>query len=315
MDVAKTLELVQANATVVVLRLLGALAIWIVGRWVIKFLISLISKSLSHSKLDATLVRYTASILHGTLTVFLALGVIDYLGIPTTSFAALAAGAGLAIGAAWSGILGNFAAGVFMVIMRPFKVGDSVTAGGTEGRIKEVGLIITKFENAEGEETMVPNGKLFAGNITNHSTRTASAEGAEEIAVEFQVAYGFPHKKRSEKLKAALAKIAGVDAAKIEIEIDRFTVWGPVLVAKVHCPAEKALEVHAEVTEAVDEAFGDMGFGEHPAPRVMYKDTKRKGEGEEGEEGEEAEEGEEGEEEEEEEEGEEGEGHGGAKEE
>lgn len=301
MDLNKTLEIIQVDATAVALRLLGAVAIWIIGRWVIRFVVGLLSRGLSHNKLDATLVRYTTSILSGALTVFLALGVIDYLGVPTTSFAALAAGAGLAIGAAWSGILGNFAAGVFMVIMRPFKVGDSVSGAGTEGRVKELGLFITKFENPQGEETLVPNGKLFAGNITNHSTRTSAAAGAAEITVEFQVAFGYPHKKRSPKLIAALGKIEGVVEDSVEIVIDRFTVWGPVLVAKLQCPPESAIAVHDKMAEAIDDVFGAMGFGDHPAPRVMYKDAKGASEaGEEGEEGEEAEgaEEEEGEEEE-----------------
>jgi len=321
MDFSKALETIQAYATPVAFRLIGAIAIWIIGRWVIKFLVGLVSKAFTFNKVDPTLIRYGTSILDGALTAFLALAVIDYMGIPTTGFAALTVGIGLAFGAAVSGILGNFAAGVFLLIMRPFKVGDQVSGAGTEGRIKEIGMVVTKFENAEGEETLVPNGKLFSGNITNHSTRTTAVAGTEEIEVEFQVAYGFPHKKRTAALKAALAKIEGVVADTIEIEIDRFTVWGPVLVAKLHCPPEKAIEVHAEMTEAIDEAFGDMGFGEHPAPRVMYKDSKgKKGEKEEGEEGEEGEEPEEGEEEEEEEEeeGEEGEakaGGGGAKEE
>src|SRR4051812_7309064 len=98
MDINETIKIIQASATAVALKLLGAVAIWVVGRWVIKFVVGLISKALSHNKLDATLTRYACSILQGTLTLFLALGVIDYLGVPTTSFAALAAGAGLAIG-------------------------------------------------------------------------------------------------------------------------------------------------------------------------------------------------------------------------
>ncbi len=303
MDIQEILKIAQIDAIEVAQKLLVALAIWIIGRWVIKFVVGLISKALSHKKLDPTLVRYATSILSGALTVFLVLAVIDRLGVPTTSFAALAAGAGLAIGAAWSGILGNFAAGVFMVMMRPFKVGDSVSGAGTEGRIKEIGLFITKFENAEGEETLVPNGKLFAGNITNHSTRTSAAAGAEEITLEFQVAFGYPHKKRGAKLTELLGKIETVVEDSAEIVIDRFTVWGPVLVAKLQCPPENAITVHDEMAEAVDEVFGDMGFGDHPAPRVMYKDPKGAAEaGEEDEEGEEAEgeEGEEGEEEEEE---------------
>lgn len=307
MDLTKALETVQLYATPVAFRLVGAIVIWIIGRWVIKFVVKLMTRAFSLNKFDATLIRYTASILQGALTVFLALAVIDYLGIPTTSFAALAAGVGLAIGAAWSGILGNFAAGVFMILMRPFKVGDSVSGGGTEGRIKEIGLFITKFENPEGEETLVPNGKLFGGNITNHSTRTKAIDGSEELEVEFQVAFGFPHRKRGDKLKAALAKIEGVDADSIELVIARFTVWGPVLVAKLRCPMAKALEIHEEITEAIDASFGDMGFGEYPAPRVMYRDSKGKKEEEEGE-GAEKEEGEEGEEEEGEEKEEEHEG-------
>ena len=128
MDFRKTLEIIQTDATAIGMKLLGAIAIWIIGRWAIRIVVGLLSKALSHQKLDATLARYATSIIGGALSLFLALGVIEFLGVNTTSFAALAAGAGLAIGAAWSGILGNFAAGVFMVVMRPFSSSTTPSA-------------------------------------------------------------------------------------------------------------------------------------------------------------------------------------------
>ena len=112
------------------LKLLGALAAWVIGRWVIALAVRLFSAAVTKGKrLDATLTKYLSSIISVVLTLVLVLAILDIFGVRTTSFAALLAGAGLAIGAAWSGLLGHFAAGVFMQVLRPFKVGDFMQAG------------------------------------------------------------------------------------------------------------------------------------------------------------------------------------------
>ncbi len=103
------------------------------------------------------------------LTIALVIGILGYFGIQTTSFAALLAGAGLAIGAAWSGMLGNFAAGAFMLVLRPFKVGDFVSMGGVTGTVHELGLFGTTLITPDHVLTTVGNGKVFGETIQNFS--------------------------------------------------------------------------------------------------------------------------------------------------
>ena len=109
------------------LKILAALAFWIVGRWLIRRITTGIKAAMNRSAVDPMLVKYLASVVGVILNIALVLGILGYFGIETTSFAALLAGAGLAIGAAWSGMLGNFAAGAFMLVLRPFKIGDFVS--------------------------------------------------------------------------------------------------------------------------------------------------------------------------------------------
>ncbi|BFG74493.1 hypothetical protein PTKU46_25260 [Paraburkholderia terrae] len=120
---------------------LGAIVLWIVGRWVIGLVIGLLRKALArNSKVDPTLAHYLGSILGALLNLILILAILQVFGVQTTSFAALLAGLGLAIGTAWGGLLAHFAAGIFMQVLRPFKVGDFVTAGGVTGTVQELGL-------------------------------------------------------------------------------------------------------------------------------------------------------------------------------
>jgi small conductance mechanosensitive channel len=305
MNYQDVMKLVQTNVIPAALHLLGAIVIWIIGRAVIKFAVNLISKALSHNKLDATLVRYLCSILTGLLTVFLVVGIIDYMGIPTTSFAALAAGVGLAIGAAWSGMLGNFAAGVFMIVSRPFQVGDQIRGGGTAGTVREIGLFATTFQTEDSVIVMVPNGKLFAGNISNYSTSDNRG-----VSVDFQVAFGVKFRPKMKRLQERLAKIPHIEEDSVAVELERFTVWGPVITAEADCDPAHYIAAKRAIMDAVDDVFGDMGFAAAPAPRVYALNAGKGadaefGEDDEDEEGEEAEEPEEGEEEEEGEEGEE----------
>jgi small conductance mechanosensitive channel len=117
-------------------RILGAIAVWIVGSWIVKFVAAAFGRMLTARKVDPTLGRYleaSASVLMKILVLIAAFGV---LGIETTSFAALIAAVGIAIGAAWAGLLANFAAGIFLMTLRPFKVGDVITVGGVTGDVK-----------------------------------------------------------------------------------------------------------------------------------------------------------------------------------
>src|SRR5262245_50335637 len=149
------------------IKILAAIVFWIVGRWIIHWVVSIVRAAMNRSAVDPTLTKYLGSIVAVVLNITLALGILGYFGIQTTSFAALLAGAGLAIGAAWSGMLGNFAAGAFMLVLRPFKVGDFVTIGGVTGTVHELGLFGTTVVTPDNVMTTVGNGKVFGEPIQN----------------------------------------------------------------------------------------------------------------------------------------------------
>jgi len=113
--------------------------------------------------------RYLGNIVTVALNVALVIGILGYFGLETTTFAAILAAAGVAIGMGWSGLLANFAAGAFLVVLRPFKVGDFVTAGGVTGTVKEVGLFVTTINPLDNIQTFVGNNKIFADTIQNYN--------------------------------------------------------------------------------------------------------------------------------------------------
>jgi len=118
--------------TAVGLKIIGAVVLYMVGRWLIGFGVSVMSKVLTARNFDATLQRYLSNIVGVALNIILVVAILGYFGVETTSFAALVVGLGLAIGAAWSGLLANFAAGAFLIMFRPYKVGDYVLAATVE---------------------------------------------------------------------------------------------------------------------------------------------------------------------------------------
>src|SRR5271170_7208834 len=143
------------------IKILEALALWIVGRWLIGFSIRMIDRVMARQKIDPTLVRYVNNTIAAILNIVLVVAILGFFGVETTSFAALLAAAGVAIGMAWSGLLSNFAAGVFLVILQPFKVGDFVTAGGITGTVEEVGLFVTSIDTPDNIRTIVGNSKIM----------------------------------------------------------------------------------------------------------------------------------------------------------
>ena len=237
------------------LKLLEAVVIWMIGRWLIGIGVNLLRKSLTHNKLDATLVRYVCSILSGLLTVFLALGVMGVIGIETTSFAAVAAGAGLAIGAAWSGMLSNFAAGVFMIVMKPFKVGDHIEAGGVTGVVREIGLFASHIDTEEKVLTLVGNSKLFEDKVSNFT-----ANPTRVCSMEFTVPSGIPFRPRMEPLKIALQALPHVEPESAEVRIKSFN-YGVVLQAETQCHQQYWIELQFEMADVIEQHFGDLGFG------------------------------------------------------
>ncbi len=160
---------ISENGTDWAVKIAIAIVIFIVGKIVARMIANLIKKALERGGTDAMLVGFLGNITYGVLLVAVVLAAIDSLGVNVTSLMAILGAAGLAVGLALKDSLGNFAAGVMIIIFRPFKIGDYVDAGGAAGTIDEIGLFATLMHTPDNKRIIVPNSAIIGGNITNVS--------------------------------------------------------------------------------------------------------------------------------------------------
>ena len=163
--------------------LLLAIAVYLIGRWLIRHLKKLVRRILEKRQVDPSLSSFIMSLTKITLSLFLIIVIIGILGIDTTSFVAVFASAGLAVGMALSGTLQNFAGGVMILIFKPYKVGDTIEAQGYSGVVKEIQLISTIINTPDNKTIMIPNGSLSTGIINNYSR-----EGRRRVEWTFGIA-------------------------------------------------------------------------------------------------------------------------------
>ena len=242
--------------TSVGLKIIGAIVLYMVGRWLIGFAISMMQRVLTARNFDPTLQRYIANILAVVLNIVLVVAILGYFGVETTSFAALLAGVGLAIGAAWSGLLGNFAAGAFLIIFRPYKVGDYVVAGGVEGTVTEIGLFNTTITSPDNVVTIVGNNKVSGDTIKNFSTH--SYRRVDRTA---QLAFGVDPLDAIARLKPLLAAIPNVVADPApDVEIIDFNAMGTVLAVRPYCHTSHYWQVYFDTNKLIAATFGQAGY-------------------------------------------------------
>jgi small conductance mechanosensitive channel len=171
MDMSNIIPKLQEWGTFYGLKIIAAVVIFIVGRWVAKILRNLIERMMSKAKVDETLVKFVGNLTYVALLVIVIIAALNQLGIQTTSFIAIIGAAGLAVGLALQGSLANFAAGVLMIIFRPFKVGDYVEGGGTAGTVETINIFTTHLISPDNKEIIVPNAKITGDNIVNYSAK------------------------------------------------------------------------------------------------------------------------------------------------
>ena len=199
------------------------------------------------------------TVINVTLNIVLVIGILGYFGIQTTSFAALFAAAGVAIGLAWSGLLSNFAGGVFLIILRPIKVGDFVTVGGITGTVKEVGLFVSAINTPDNVLTLVGNSKIFSDTIQNFSTNAY-----RRVDLKAQLSGAADHAAAMVLLKEKIATIPNVLAdPAVDVEILEFNLVGPVLAVRPYCHTDHYWQVYFDTNLVIREALAAAGF---PAP-------------------------------------------------
>ena len=185
------------------LKLLAALVIFVIGRWVARRLANVAGRLLEQTDVDTTLVGFMRNIVYYGLLTFVILAAVGQLGVQTTSFIAVLGAAGFAVGLALQGSLSNFAAGVMLVLFRPFKVGDFVEAAGTAGVVESIQLFTTQMKTGDNKTIIIPNSQITSGIITNYS-----AKDTRRVDLVFGVGYD----SDLETVKRAIHEVVAADS-------------------------------------------------------------------------------------------------------
>ncbi|HEX2929597.1 MAG TPA: mechanosensitive ion channel family protein [Candidatus Binatia bacterium] len=256
MNMDQILQTVTTIGIAFGLKVVGAIVVWVVGRYLIGLAVRLVSRALEKQRVDPTVLRYLGTVISVTLNIILVVAILGYFGVETTTFAAIMASAGVAIGLAWSGLLSNFAAGAFMIVLRPIKAGDFVTVGGVTGTVKEIGLFVTAVNTLDNVLTIVGNNKIFSDIIQNYS-----ANPYRRVDLKAQLNHSVDHNAAMRVLKERLAKIRNVIADPApDVEILEFNLAGPVLAVRPYCHTDHYWQVYFDTNRAIRESFGAAGF-------------------------------------------------------
>ena len=184
MELSDLMEKVYTLLTLYGLRVVSAIAIVVIGRWVAKGITRIIERLMLKRKVDETLVSFVSNLGYVAMLAFVIIAALNKLGIQTASFIAVVGAAGLAIGLALQGSLSNFAAGILMIIFRPFKVGDYIEGAGVAGTVEAIQIFTTQLKTPDNKTVIIPNSKISSDNIVNYSTK-----GTRRVELVFGIAY------------------------------------------------------------------------------------------------------------------------------
>ena len=245
-------------------KVLSALLILIIGLFIINIITKLAKKVMKKSHVDETLQKFLGNLLSWALKILLLVTVITQLGVETTSFAAIIASAGLAVGLALQGSLANFAGGVLIMIFKPFKLGDLIEAQGEIGVVKEIEIFTTKLTGLSNKEIIIPNASLSNGNIVNYTT-----EGTRRVDLVIGVSYDADIKETKNILMNVLTSNDKVlkDPAPT-VNVSELADSSVNFAVRPWCKSEHYWDVYFEATENIKEALDKAGI-EIPYPHQV----------------------------------------------
>lgn len=236
--------------------LLAAVVVLIVGVWCARLAAGLVTRMLRRAKVDETLSKFLGRLAQAMVTLVVVMAALDRVGVNTTSFAAVMAAVGLAIGMALQGSLSNFAAGVMIIVLRPFRVGDFIEAGSATGFVEEIHIFNTFLRTGDNIEIVIPNSAIVGGNISNYSKRPMRR-------IDLVVGCGYQDDLRSvkqflEQLVTQDPRILPNPAPKVAVsELGNNSVN---FVVRPWVPTEEYWNVRWDLTEAVKVGFDERGF-------------------------------------------------------
>ncbi len=201
MDMSNLTPKLMELVTLYGVKVIAAVVIFILGRWIAKILKGFVQRMMRKTEVDDTLVSFVGNLTYIALLTFVVIAALNQLGVQTTSFIAVIGAAGLAIGLALQGSLANFAAGVLLIIFRPFKSGDFIEGAGVAGTVEKIHIFTTQLKSPDNKTIIIPNAKLTGDNITNYS-----AKETRRVDMVFGVGYSDDLQKVRQILEDILAK-------------------------------------------------------------------------------------------------------------
>jgi small conductance mechanosensitive channel len=250
------MEAIMALVTDWGLKILLALVVLIIGLWIIKMIMNAIVKTMAKKDVDPSLRVFLKSLLGMLLKIMLIISVISMLGVEMTSFVAILAAAGLAVGMALSGTLQNFAGGVMIILFKPFKVGDFIDAQGYTGSVKEIQIFNTILKTPDNKTVIIPNGGLSTGAMTNYST-----EPQRRVDFTFGIGYGDDIDKARGVIDGLIAKDDRIlkDPAPF-VAVSELADSSVNFVVRVWADAGNYWGIFFDMTEAVKKSFDKAGI-------------------------------------------------------
>lgn len=246
------------------LKLIGALAALIIGLWIIRILVKGVSKVFESKHIDETLRPFLITLIGFVLKALLIISIAGIVGVPTATFAALIAGVGIAIGAAFNGSLGHLASGIMLLIFRPFKVGDLIKTNGAFGFVKEISVFVTVIETFQNETEIIPNSAITSGKITN-----LTKVGSLRVDMPFAIRYGSDIKKAKEIVMNVLVSDVNVLKDKDKqprVAVNNLGENSIELLALPYASCENYWDVYWDTRQKIVEELGVAGF-DAPLPQ------------------------------------------------
>ena len=243
-------------------KIITAVIVFIVGRWVAKGVRALVVRVMNKAKIDPILVGFTSNIAYIALLAFVVLAALGQLGIQTTSFIAILGAAGLAIGLALQGSLANFAAGFLMVIFRPFNVGDYIEGAGMEGTVEQIQIFTTTLVTLDNKTVIIPNAKLTEDNIVNYTVK-----GIRRVDLVFGIGYGDDIDKARQIIDDVLGKDKRIlNDPAIQISVAELGDSSVNFVVRPWVKCDDYWDVYMDTTENIKKGF-DAGGINIPFPQ------------------------------------------------
>ena len=242
--------------TIYGLKVIAAIVVFIVGRWIAKGLTKIAENVMNKKQVEPTIVSFAVNMTYIALLVFVVLAALGQLGIQTTSFIAVIGAAGLAIGLALQGSLANFAAGFLMIIFRPFKVGDYIEGAGVTGTVEAIQIFTTQLQTPDNKTVIIPNAALTADNITNWSVK-----GTRRVDLVMGIGYGDDIDKAKKIMADVLAKDERIlkDPAP-NIAVVELADSSVNFVVRPWVKLEHYWDVYFDTTENIKKSFDAQGI-------------------------------------------------------